>query len=268
MHAITSTLIQELHGFAKANGATRAVVGLSGGLDSTVTLCIAVRAFGAKNVTALIMPEMGVSPYEEAEHAKLIAEHFECTVAYEPINNFLVDYQFVSWERESAAFEHLKARIRAMLLTDYAACTGSMIIGTANKSDLHLGLGIKDGEFIGALHLLGDLYKTDVIEMARHMGLPPELTDGEFTRGLWPKQTDEDDLGGAWGQLDDILRQLEDKVDPDTMIEKGMDALLVHKVVRLTQQNESLVKTMPVIHVGRVSEAIKKAQKAEAESIR
>lgn len=266
MHAITSTLIQELHSFAKASGATRAVVGLSGGLDSTVALCIAVRAFGAKNVTALIMPEMSVSPYEEAEHAKLIAEHFECTVAYEPINNFLVDYQFVSWDREPAAFERLKARIRAMLLTDYAECTGSMIIGTANKSDLNLGLGIKDGEFVGALHILGDLYKTDVVELARHMGLPPELTDGEFTRGLWPKQTDENDLGGAWNQLDDILRQLEDKVDPDTMIEKGMDALLVHKVVRLTQQNESLVKTMPVIRVGRVTEAIKKAQKAEAES--
>lgn len=267
MHAITSTLIQELHSFAKTNGHAHAVVGLSGGLDSTVALCVAIRAFGAKNVTALIMPEMGVSPYEEAEHAKIIAEHFECNVAYEPINNFLVDYQFVSWERETAAFEHLKARIRAMLLQDYSECTGAMIVGTANKSDLNLGLGIKDGEFIGAVHILGDLYKTDVIELARHMGLPAELTDGEFTRGLWAKQTDEEDLGGTWSQLDDILRQLEDKVDPDTMIEKGMDALLVHKVVRLTQQNEAVVKTIPVIHVGRVTAAIKKAQKAEAESI-
>lgn len=267
MHAILSTLIQELHGFAKTTGATRAVIGLSGGLDSTVALCIAIRAFGAKNVTALIMPEMGVSPYEEIEHAKLIAEHFECTVAYEPINNFLVDYQFVSWTREPGTFEHLKSRVRAMLLQDYAECSGSMVVGTANKSDLALGLGIKDGEFIGALHILGDLYKTDVINLARSINLPSELIDAPFTRGLWPKQNDEEELGGRWDQVDGILRQLEDKVDPDTMIEKGMDALLVHRIVRLTQQNEALAKTIPLVRVGRITESIKKAQKAEAESI-
>jgi NAD+ synthetase len=254
MNAITSTLIQELHAFAKSNQYTRAVIGLSGGLDSAVALTIAVRAFGAKNVTALIMPEMGVSSPIETEHAKLIAQHFDCTVAYEPINNYLVDYQFVSWDREPAAFEHLKARIRATLLQDYAECTGSMIIGTANKSDLHLGVGIREGEFIGALHVLGDLYKTDVMDLARHIGLPVELID-------------EADSEGIWNKTDDILRQLEDKVDPDSMIEKGMDSVLVHKVVRLTQENEALVKSMRIIHVGRISEAIKKAQKAEAESI-
>ncbi|MFA4815309.1 MAG: NAD(+) synthase [Candidatus Gracilibacteria bacterium] len=267
MHAILSTLIQELHSFAKAIGATRAVVGLSGGLDSTVALCIAVRAFGAKNVTALILPEMGVSPYEEIDHAKRIAEHFECTAVYEPINNFLVDYQFVSWHREPSAFEHLKSRTRAMLLQDYAECSGSLIVGTANKSDLSLGLGIKDGEFIGALQILGDLYKTDVINLAQSIGLPGELIDAPFTRGLWPKQTDEDELSGTWNQIDDILRQLEDKVDPDIMIEKGMDALLVHRIMRLVQQNEALIKSIPVIRVGRITESIKKAQKAEAESM-
>ncbi|MFA6024064.1 MAG: NAD(+) synthase [Candidatus Gracilibacteria bacterium] len=267
MHAIASTLIQEVHAFAKKSGFTKAVIGLSGGLDSTLALCIAIRAFGAKNVTAIIMPELGVSPYEETDHAKMIAEHFECTMHYEPINNFLVDYQFVAWEREPGALEHLKARLRAMLLLDYAECTGSMIIGTANKSDLQLGLGLKDGEFIGSLHILGDLYKTDLIELARHLNLPSELITAPFTRGLWPKQTDEDDLGSSWENIDGILRQMADKVDPDTMIEKGMDALLVHKIVRLTQENDSLAKSIPVLHIGRIPESIKKAQKAEAESM-
>ena len=247
-------LIQELHSFAKERQYTKAVVGLSGGLDSAVALCIAVRAFGAKNVTALIMPEMGVSPYLETEHAKLIAEHFDCPIAYEPINNYLVDYQFVGWEREASAFDHLKARVRATLLQDFSECTGAMIIGTANKSDLHLGLGVRDGEFTGTLHVLGDLLKTDVMELARHIGLPAELIN-------------EADPEGIWNKTDDVLRQLEDKVDPDTMIEKGMDAVLVHKVVRLTQENEDLVRTTHVVRVGRISESIKKAQKAEAESI-
>lgn len=267
MHAILSTLIQELHGFAKSSGAARAVIGFSGGLDSTVALILSIRAFGPKNVTALIMPEMGVSSYEETEHAKLIAEHFECTVNYEPINNFLVDYQFVAWQRDKAACELLKARLRTMLLKDYATCHNALVIGTANKSDFSLGLGSSDGEFFGTIHVLGDLYKTDVIELGRTMGLPPELTDSDFSRGLWPNQTDEDDLSGTWDKIDNILKQLEAKVDPESMIEKGMDAVLVHKITRLIEQNKASLKGYPIIHISRTSNSIKKAQKAEAESI-
>lgn len=268
MHAILSTLIQELHTVAKAHSATKAVIAFSGGLDSTIALILAIRAFGPKNVTALIMPEMGISSYEETEHAKLIAEHFECQMSYEPINNFLVDYQFVGWQRDKAAFELLKSRVRTMLLKDYAACHGSLVIGTANKSDFSLGLGSSDGEFFGAVHVLGDLYKTDVIELARTMGLPPELTDGDFSRGLWPKQTDEADLGGTWDRIDNILKQLESKGDPESMIEKGMDAVLVHKITRLIEENKANLKDYPVIHVGQINQSIKKAQKAEAESLR
>lgn len=267
MHAILSTLIQELHTVAKAHNATKAVLGFSGGLDSTVALILAIRAFGPKNVTALIMPEMGISSYEETEHAKLIADHFECQMNYEPINNFLVDYQFVGWQRDKAAFELLKSRVRTMLLKDYSACHNTLTIGTANKSDFSLGLGSSDGEFFGAVHVLGDLYKTDVIELARTMGLPPELTDGDFSRGLWPNQSDEEDLGGTWDRIDTILKQLDSKVDPESMIEKGMDAVLVHKITRLVEQNKASLKGYPVVHVGRVTESIKKAQKAEAESL-
>jgi len=266
MHVIYSTLIQELHGFAKAQQAERALVGLSGGLDSAVVLCIAVRAFGAKNVTALVMPEMGLTPYEDIERAKMLAEYFGCEVQYQPINNFLVDFHFVPWTQTEAANENLKEKMRALLLEHCAETTNSLILGTANKSDLQLGLGQENGAFVGKLHVLGDLYKSDVIELARSIGLPAELIEATYSRNLKFKQTDEEDLGAPWGKIDDILRQLEDKVDPDTMIEKGMDALLVHKLVRLVHENQTAPK-LPVVHVGRVTESIKKAQKAEAESL-
>lgn len=264
MHVIYSTLIQELHGFAKAQHFERAVVGLSGGLDSAVVLCIAIRAFGAKNVTALVMPEMGITPYEDIERAKMLAEFFDCEVLYQPINNFLVDFHFVPWTQTESAIENLKPRTRATLLEYFAETSNSMILGTANKSDLQLGLGQKDAAFIGSLHVLGDLYKSDVIDLARTINLPQELIDSHYSRNLKFNQTDEEDLSGPWSKIDDILRQLEDKVDPDTMIEKGMDALLVHKLVRLVHENESSIKGFPVIRIGRITESFKKAQEAES----
>ncbi len=267
MHVIYSTLVQELHSFAKVHQFEKAVVGLSGGLDSAVALCIAVRAFGARNVAALILPEMGITSHEDIERAKILAEHFGCESQYQPINNFLVDFHFVPWEQSEEAGKNLRARMRSTVLHHYAEVHGAMIIGTANKSDLQLGLGQRDGTFTGHLHVLGDLYKTDVIDLARTIGLPPELVDGTYSRNLKYRQTDEEDIGAVWSKIDEILRQLEDKVDHDAMIEKGMDALLVHKLIRLVHENEALTKSLPTVHVGRISESIKKAQKAEAESL-
>ncbi|KKU78590.1 MAG: NH(3)-dependent NAD(+) synthetase [Candidatus Peregrinibacteria bacterium GW2011_GWA2_47_7] len=268
MHVIYSTLVQELHSFAKAHQFEKAVLGLSGGLDSAVALCIAIRAFGAKNVTALILPEMGTTPGDDIDHAKILAEFFGCEVEYQPINNFLVDFHFVPWDQNEEAAQNLRARMRATVLHHYSEVHNAMIIGTANKSDLQLGFGQLDGAFTGHLHILGDLYKSDVIDLARALNLPPELVDGPYSRNLKFHQTDEEDLGASWNKIDDILQQLEDKVEPDALIEKGMDALLVHKLIRLVHENEALPKSVSTIHVGRISESIKNAQKAEAESLR
>lgn len=267
MHVIYSTLIQELHNFAKSHQYERAVLGLSGGLDSAVVLNLSVRAFGAKNVTALILPEMGITPPEDIEHAKMLADYFDCPMHFKPINNFLVDYHFLPWDKSVESEENLKTRIRSTLLNHCAEGTGSMVLGTANKSDLQLGLGSLDGEFTGTLHVLGDLYKSDVVTLAQYIGLPAELIETPFSRHLKMDQSDEGDWAAPWSKMDEILRQFEDKVDPDSMIEKGMDALLVHKLARLVHENEALAKSIPVIRVGRVTESIKKAQKAEAESL-
>lgn len=267
MHVIYSTLIQELHSFAKSKQYEKAVIGLSGGLDSAVALCVAVRAFGAKNVSTLSLPEVGLTPQEDIERAKLLSEFFGCETFYQPINNFLVDFHFVPWPQTEEASLNVKARMRATLIEQFADATGAMILGTANKSDLCLGFGQKNGAFIGDLHLLGDLYKTDLMDLARTIGLPEELISNPSARQLKYKVTDEMELGGPWNKIDDILRQLEDKVDPDTMIEKGMDALLVHKLVRLLHENQDLARGIPVVHIGRITDSIKKAQKAEAESL-
>lgn len=265
MQLVYSTLIKELHSFAKDKQFQRAVIGLSGGLDSAVALCIAVRAFGPKNVTALVMPELGLTANTDIDHAKMLAEHFGCVLHYQPINNFLVDFNFIPWEKTKSASENLKARIRTILIKHYAESHNALFIGTANKSDLMLGTGTEDGEFAGDLHVLGDLHKTEIIELAQFIGLPNELIQKTPSRGLRPHQSDEGDLSGTWPIVDDILLQMH-STDPEVMIEKGMDSLVVHKIVRLVQQNQALAQSPLAIPVAQISEQIKKAQAAEEAS--
>lgn len=264
---LLSTLIQKLHGFAKENRFEKAVIGLSGGLDSAVALCIAVRAFGPKNVTALILPEVGLMPQDDIDHAKILAEHFGCISHYQPINNFLVDFSFIPWKRNDLAHANLKARTRSSLLKHYAESQGAMLIGTANKSDLLLGYGTAEGEFIGDLHVLGDLYKTDVMELAKTVGLPRELLEKAPSRQLRQYQNDEDDLSGPWSKIDDILKQLSGGADPGSLIEKGLDSLAVHKIARMLQDNVGRFNHLPVINVGQISTSISKAREAEASSL-
>ena len=272
-NSLYAALIQELHHYAKENQHQRVVLGLSGGLTSAVALCLAVRAFGPKKVTALLLPEMGITPHEDIDHARALAQHFGCTVHYQPINNFLVDHHFVSWEKSEEAFEKLKCRVRSALIHHYADSMNAMVLGTACKSDLVLGLGNRDGEFTGELHVLGDLYKTDVIELGRWIGLPEELFQKAPSRNLRPNQTDEEDLSRPWAKIDEILKRLSEGGDPGTLIQKGMDSLLVHKIVRLLEQNEGGMKEVLVVDVSRIADAqnspdsISLAQEAEAQTL-
>ena len=266
-------LIQELHHYAKENQHQRVVLGLSGGLTSAVALCLAVRAFGPKKVTALLLPEMGITPHEDIDHARALAQHFGCGLHYQPLNNFLVDYHFVSWEKGEEAFDKLKARVRSSLLHHYADSQSAMVLGTASKSDLLLGLGTRDGEFTGELHVLGDLYKTDVTELGRWIGLPEELFEKAPSRNLRPNQTDEDDLNGPWAKIDEVLKKLAEGGDPEALIQKGLDPLLVHKIVRLLEQNEGGLKDVLVVDVSRIPtvssapDSISKAREAEASTL-
>lgn len=267
MHILISTLIKELHQYAKNHQYQRAVVGVSGGLDSALALYIATRSFGPKNVTALILPEIGLTPGEDIDHAKLLAEHFDTQSFYQPINNFLVDYNFVTWDKSESANERLKARTRSLLLKHYSEAHNALLIGTANKSDLALGFGSRDAEFTGDLLLLGDLYKTEIMELAEAVQLPKELLAKESSRCLKPHQTDETELGATWKVVDDILKEAAKGVDPESMIEKGMDSLMVHKVIRLLQQNGTNLSRLPILQLGKLSASIKKAQAAEASSL-
>jgi NAD+ synthetase len=267
MQALYSKLIKDLHQYAKDRQLQRAVLGLSGGLDSTVTLCLAVRAFGPKNVTVLMLPENGVTPPEDTEHARALAAHFGCHSIYQPINNFLVDYQFVPWDRPESAEGQLKGYVRSTLLRHFADSNQALFLGSANKSDLLLGFGTVEGEFAGDLQPLGDLYKTEVLEMGHFIGLPEAVLEKMPSRCRKLRATDEDELGAPWAQIDDILIQLQNQVDPQSMIDKGMDALTVHRTMRMLQEYQGRFQKLPILPTGRNNKSIEKAREAEASSL-
>jgi NAD+ synthetase len=267
MQHLYSALIQELHQFSKKHQFQRAVIGLSGGLDSAVALCLAVRAFGARNVTALILPEGGLTPEADTDHARMLAKHFGCPSFYQPTNNFLVDFHFVPWEKSKEANESLKARVRSLLIRNYSESQNALFIGTPNRADLALGYGNADGEFAGELLILGDLLKTDILALAHFIGLPTELMGKTPSRHLHPNQRDEEDFGASWNALDEILKPLLSGTDPDVLIQKGMDSLLVHKLVRLLEHNKGKWENLPILKVSSTAEALKKAQAKEASSM-
>jgi NAD+ synthase len=267
MQTLYATLIKELHKFAKNNQYQQAVIGLSGGLDSAIALCVASRAFGPKNLTALMLPEIGLTPNDDIEHSKILTKHFDVESIYQPINSFLVDYNFVGWEKSEQANQNIKARTRASLLRHYADAQNALFIGTANKSDLALGYGTLEGEFAGDIHPFGDIYKSELISLAKFIGLPEELMDKQSSRWIKPKQSDLDDLGEPWSKVDEILRELLEGTDPETLIQKGMQALTVHKVARLLQQNKGRFKHLKNIPLSGLIESIKRAQVAEASSM-
>jgi len=249
MEKIHKQLISGLRKYFKGSGAARAVIGISGGVDSSLTLKLGVDALGAENVTAISMPENGISSTENSIHAKTLAEAMGVEFFTVPINQFLIPFNVTPWKSTSLASQNLKARIRMALLYHYANCKNALVLGTSNKSELLLGYGTKYGDLACDIEVLGDLYKEDVFALAGFVGLPPEIINKKPSAELYPDQTDEADLGGSYSEIDPILHRLD--LGMDKLIEHGMNAMLVHGVFGRYEKNRHKSVAPPIIKVKR-----------------
>lgn len=228
-------------------GFERVVIGVSGGLDSAVTLKLAVDALGAEKVNALIMPELGLTRQVNIEHARRLAEFFDVNHYYQPINSFLVSFNFVPWGQNDTSDTNLRARVRMLLLYHYANTHKALVLGTSNKSEIMLGYGTKYGDFAADIEVIGNLYKTDVVSLAEHMGLPQELIEKKPTAELLPNQTDEDELGAPYNKLDIILRLYEEGRTEAEITSRGLETALVAKTIRRIKKNEHKQIMPPVL---------------------
>ncbi len=231
-------IITGIQKYFKESGFEKAVIGLSGGIDSALSLKLTVDALGAENVTALLMPEKGVSRDENLIHAKTLAQFLKIEFFVMPINKYLTDFLALPWRPNDLAQINIKARLRMIILYNFANSKNTLVIGTSNKTELAIGYGTKYGDLAADLEIIGDLLKCEVYELAAHLHLPEELLTKPPSAELYAGQTDEEELGISYKELDNILRQIEQGVTKEELVGKGLTPQSVHKVFRLIEINQ------------------------------
>lgn len=247
MENIHQKLISGIRDFFHLAEHNKAVLGLSGGLDSAVTLKLSVDALGPENVSAILMPENGITRSENIAHAKGLCQFLRVEYYYQPINSFMIDYSSLSWKQNEVAFINTKARIRATILYNYANTKHALVVGTSNKSELILGYGTKYGDLASDLLPLGELYKTQVKELAEFIGLPNEIIKKEPSAELYPGQTDEQELGATYKELDIVLKQRD--LGEEALIGKGMNPMLVRSIFKRIKNNQHKLSAPPIIQI-------------------
>jgi len=229
-------IVSGIQNYFKENNFKNAVLGVSGGLDSSVTLKLTVDALGAENIAAIMMPETSITSPENIMHAKTICEFLNVKYIQHPINNYMLPYAMLPWKQSNTAYINTKARIRSVILYNFANTFSALVIGTSNKSELLLGYGTKHGDLAADILPLGDLYKTEVKELAEFIGLPKEIINKIPTAELYEGQTDQAELGASYEELDVILKQRD--LGDEILIGKGMNALIVRKVFQRMKANK------------------------------
>ncbi len=182
------------------------VLGLSGGLDSSTVLKLCIDALGKERVHCIIMPE-SASPKEDMKDARWLVDKWGVKSEEININSILEAFPVDSDNR--LAYANLKARIRMCLEYYQANIENSLVVGTSNKSEILLGYTTKFGDSAADFLPMGDVYKTDVRQIAEKIGVPDRFLDKVPRAGLWEGQTDEDELGHTYKEIDKVLKGIE-----------------------------------------------------------
>ena len=241
---------QILTGFIKSEitraGFARAVVGLSGGLDSALSCALAAEALGPENVLAVRMPYQA-SSRDSLEHAQLLvdqlkvqSETIEITDMVEPLIRRDPDMSKI---RQG----NILARARMIVLYDRTEPFKGLAVGTSNKTEILLGYSTLWGDMACAINPIGDLYKTQVRQLARDLNIPAPIIDKPPSADLWLGQTDEDELGFTYEEVDKLLYLLVDqRYLPEECVEAGFDKAFVEKVVARIRRYQ-FKRMMPII---------------------
>ncbi len=246
----TEVAHQILTGFIRSEvtrvGYSRAVIGLSGGIDSALSFVLAVEALGKENVLGVRMPYKASSS-DSLEHAGLLIEQFgtpsetvEITDMVEPL--FTRDGE-MSKQRKG----NIMARERMIVLYDRSETFKGLVVGTSNKTEILLGYSTLWGDMASALNPIGDLYKTQVRQLARALGIPAAIIDKPPSADLWVGQTDEGELGFTYEEADRLLYLLVDqRFSARELIEEGFDEKFVRMVLNRVRRNQ-FKRMMPPI---------------------
>ncbi len=220
------------------SGFTRGLVGVSGGVDSAVVLALAVKALGAESVIGVLLPYRTSSPSSQKD-AQTILRRFGARSVRIDITPMVDAYlsRFSGVDRLRCG--NKMARERMSILYDLSAVHRGLVLGTSNKTELLLGYGTLHGDLASALNPLGDLYKTQVRQMARHLGVPRRVVNKAPSAELWPGQTDERELGFTYARVDRLLYFLVDlRGRPEEAVRLGFPRGMVARVVEMIRRSQ------------------------------
>jgi NAD+ synthase len=262
---IHKLLINFIKEEVKRTGVNKIVLGLSGGIDSAVSCYLAVSALGNDNVAAILMPYKASSS-KSLEDAMLVVKDLN-------INHYIIDitdqidayfdkigsnklyynnnseynksnFNFEDKSKENNYELKLRmgnkmARERMSILYDRSNLLNSLVLGTSNKSELLLGYGTIYGDMASALNPIGDIYKTQIYQLAKHLGVPESLINKAPSADLWQDQSDEKELGFTYKLADEIMFLLVDKMyKPEVVISMGYDEDIINKVYNKIKKSQ------------------------------
>ena len=242
LHIDTELARNILVGFVRSEihrtGFQKAVLGLSGGIDSALSCFIAAEALGPENVLAVRLPYK-TSSSASYDDAQLVIDQLgvkTMTIDISPIADGLIG-QMPEINRMRQG--NIMSRCRMICLYDQSAAFNGLVVGTCNKTEILLGYSTLYGDSACAINPIGDLYKAQVRELSRALGVPSAIIDKPPTADLWAGQTDEDELGFTYDEVDRLLYLLiDERYRPEECIEQGFDADFVIRVVKRVQRNQ------------------------------
>jgi NAD+ synthase len=236
MGVVRKLLVNFLRDESVNAGFSNAVLGLSGGVDSAVVAYLAVEALGKEHVRALIMPYRSSSPQSRTDAELVIArlgmssEVFDITP--------MVD-AYLAGTADKVRQGNVMARQRMIVLYDISNRDRALVIGTSNKTELMLGYGTLFGDMACALNPLGDLYKTQVWQLAESLGVPESIVKKKPSADLWEGQTDEGEMGLTYARVDQLLfAMIDERRSDEDLIRIGFEEEFVRRVKRMVMVSQ------------------------------
>jgi NAD+ synthase len=244
---IEKTLVDFIQKETDKIGIKKAIIGLSGGLDSSTSAYLTAKALGSENVFGVLMPYKSSSK-DSITDANLIVELLNIRSKTVEITDMVEPYFVIDENKDMTYIRkgNVMARVRMIVLYDESARENALVMGTGNKTEILLGYTTLFGDSACAINPVGDLYKTQLRDLARYMGVPQDIIDKKPSADLWIGQTDEDELGFTYEDIDNYLYQmLDEKKSVSELIKAGFNKSFMQAINSLITKNE--FKRLPAV---------------------